>query len=48
VCPSPDHAGQSTAALATWYVDDVERMVDELSSSGVTFEHYEGVTRQRL
>jgi catechol 2,3-dioxygenase-like lactoylglutathione lyase family enzyme len=44
VYPSPDHAGRSTATLATWYVDDVERMVDELSASGVTFEHYEGVT----
>src|SRR5918999_2866562 len=44
VYPSPDHAGRSTATLATWYVDDVGRVVDELSSNGVTFEHYEGVT----
>jgi len=44
VYPSPAHAGRSTGTLATWYVDDVERVVDELSSSGVTFEHYEGVT----
>jgi catechol 2,3-dioxygenase-like lactoylglutathione lyase family enzyme len=44
VYPSPGHAGKSTATLATWYVDDVERVVDELSSNGVTFEHYEGVT----
>lgn len=43
VYPSPDHAGTSTATLATWYVDDVEQTVDELTSSGVTFEHYEGV-----
>ena len=43
VYPSPDHAGSSTATLATWYVDDVEQMVDELTSNGVTFEHYEGV-----
>ena len=43
VYPSPDHAGGSTATLATWYVDDVEQMVDELTSKGVTFEHYEGV-----
>jgi catechol 2,3-dioxygenase-like lactoylglutathione lyase family enzyme len=43
VYPSPDHAGGSTATLATWYVDDVEQMVDELASKGVTFEHYEGV-----
>jgi catechol 2,3-dioxygenase-like lactoylglutathione lyase family enzyme len=43
VYPSPDHAGSSTATLATWYVDDVEQMVDELTSNGVTFEQYEGV-----
>jgi catechol 2,3-dioxygenase-like lactoylglutathione lyase family enzyme len=43
VYPSPGRAGQSTATLATWYVDDVERVVDELASNGVTFEHYEGV-----
>ena len=42
VYPSPAHAGKSTATLATWYVDDVELVVDELSSRGVTFEHYEG------
>jgi catechol 2,3-dioxygenase-like lactoylglutathione lyase family enzyme len=44
VYPSPAHAGKSTATLVTWYVDDVERVVDELSSNGVTFEHYEGLT----
>jgi catechol 2,3-dioxygenase-like lactoylglutathione lyase family enzyme len=44
VYPSPAHAGKSTATLATWYVDDVERVVDELSAKGVTFEHYKGVT----
>ena len=44
VYASPVHAGKSTATLATWYVDDVERIVDELSSTGVTFEHYPGVT----
>jgi catechol 2,3-dioxygenase-like lactoylglutathione lyase family enzyme len=43
VYPSPAHAGTSTATLATWYVDDVERVVDELSSNGVTFEQYEEV-----
>ena len=43
VYPSPPNAGRSTATLATWYVDDVEQMVDELTSNGVTFEHYEGV-----
>jgi catechol 2,3-dioxygenase-like lactoylglutathione lyase family enzyme len=44
VYPSPIHAGKSTATLATWYVDDVERVVDELGSNGVTFEHYPEVT----
>jgi catechol 2,3-dioxygenase-like lactoylglutathione lyase family enzyme len=44
VYPSPIHAGQSSATLATWYVDDVERVVGELSSNGVTFEHYPEVT----
>ena len=43
VYPSPDNAGRSTATLAAWYVDDIERTVDELTSNGVTFEHYEGV-----
>jgi catechol 2,3-dioxygenase-like lactoylglutathione lyase family enzyme len=43
VYPSPDHAGRSTATLATWHVDDVEQVVDELTSNGVTFEHVEGV-----
>ncbi len=43
VYPSPDTAGTSTATLAAWEVDDVEQMVDELTSNGVTFEHFEGV-----
>jgi catechol 2,3-dioxygenase-like lactoylglutathione lyase family enzyme len=44
VYPSATHAGRSTATLATWYVDDVERVVDELISKGVSFERYEEVT----
>jgi catechol 2,3-dioxygenase-like lactoylglutathione lyase family enzyme len=44
VYPSPAHAGMSTATLATWYVDEVERVVDELTARGVTFEHYDGLT----
>ena len=43
VYPSPANAGSSTATLATWYVDDVERVVDQLGSNGVTFERYEGL-----
>jgi catechol 2,3-dioxygenase-like lactoylglutathione lyase family enzyme len=43
VYPSPANAGQSNATLATWYVDDVGRVVDELTPKGVTFERYEGL-----
>jgi catechol 2,3-dioxygenase-like lactoylglutathione lyase family enzyme len=38
---SPEHAGKSTATLAGWGVDDVEEVVDELVSKGVTFERYD-------
>jgi catechol 2,3-dioxygenase-like lactoylglutathione lyase family enzyme len=38
---SPEHAGKSTATLAGWGVDDVEEVVDELTSKGVTFERYD-------
>jgi catechol 2,3-dioxygenase-like lactoylglutathione lyase family enzyme len=38
---SPEHAGKSTATLASWGVDDVERVVDELNSRGVIFERYD-------
>jgi catechol 2,3-dioxygenase-like lactoylglutathione lyase family enzyme len=44
VYPSAANAGKSTATLVTWYVDDVGRVVEELSSKGVTFEHYEELT----
>lgn len=38
---SPARAGEGAATLATWYVADLGRIVDELSSSGVTFERYD-------
>ncbi|MDQ4042349.1 MAG: VOC family protein [Actinomycetota bacterium] len=38
---SPEHAGKSTATLVGWGVDDVEGVVDELTSKGVTFERYD-------
>jgi catechol 2,3-dioxygenase-like lactoylglutathione lyase family enzyme len=41
VYASPRHAGKATATLATWYVDDLEEVVDELRSHGVTLEHYD-------
>jgi catechol 2,3-dioxygenase-like lactoylglutathione lyase family enzyme len=41
VYSSPEHAGKSTATLASWYVDDVEGVVDALASKGVVFERYD-------
>jgi catechol 2,3-dioxygenase-like lactoylglutathione lyase family enzyme len=38
---SPEHAGKSTATVAGWGVNDVERVVEELASRGVTFERYD-------
>ena len=38
---SPKHAGKSTATLAGWGVDNIEEVVDVLTSRGVTFEHYD-------
>lgn len=42
VYPSPEHAGKSTATLVGWVVDNLEKVVDELSAKGVTFEQYGG------
>ena len=39
--PSPDNAGKSGATLAFWRVDDVDKVVDDLASNGVTFEQYD-------
>jgi catechol 2,3-dioxygenase-like lactoylglutathione lyase family enzyme len=41
VYASPAHVGKATATLATWYVPDLEKVVDELRAGGVTFEHYD-------
>lgn len=41
VYASPAHAGKATATLATWYVADLEEVVDELRARGVTFERYD-------
>jgi catechol 2,3-dioxygenase-like lactoylglutathione lyase family enzyme len=35
------HAGTTGATLASWSVDDVESVVDELASKGVKFEQYD-------
>jgi catechol 2,3-dioxygenase-like lactoylglutathione lyase family enzyme len=41
VYPSPDNAGKSDGTLAAFQTDDVEGVVDELASSGVSFEQYD-------
>jgi catechol 2,3-dioxygenase-like lactoylglutathione lyase family enzyme len=38
---SPAHAGTSTATLASWYVEGIESLVDELTHKGVVFERYD-------
>ncbi|MGH9025328.1 MAG: MFS transporter, partial [Acidimicrobiia bacterium] len=43
VYASPAHAGTATATLATWSVANLEQIVDELASRGVTFERYDEV-----
>ena len=35
------HAGKSTATLAGFLVDDIERVVDELAARGVLFDQYD-------
>lgn len=34
-------AGQSPATLATWYVDDIDQVVEELAAAGVEFVRYD-------
>ena len=36
-----DTAGQSTATLATWHVDDIDAIVDELTGGGVELARYD-------
>lgn len=42
------YAGTNKATAATWIVDDVQSLVNDLKARGVTFEHYDmpGVTRK--
>ncbi len=35
-----EHAGTTTATVASWSADDFESVVDELRGKGVTFESY--------
>jgi predicted enzyme related to lactoylglutathione lyase len=41
VYPKPDHV-PATFTILNFPVDDVEAAVDELTSRGVAFEHYDG------
>jgi catechol 2,3-dioxygenase-like lactoylglutathione lyase family enzyme len=34
-------AGKTAATLATWYVDDIDQIVDELVTSGIEFVRYD-------
>jgi catechol 2,3-dioxygenase-like lactoylglutathione lyase family enzyme len=34
-------AGNSLATMAVWYVDDIEQLVDELTTAGVEFTRYD-------
>ena len=34
-------AGQTSATLATWYVEDLEQIVDELTAAGVEINRYD-------
>jgi catechol 2,3-dioxygenase-like lactoylglutathione lyase family enzyme len=38
---SPENAGSSTATIAGWFVDDLDRTMDDLASRGVVFEQYD-------
>ena len=38
---SPGHAGKSTATLASWGVEGIEGIVEELTRRGVVFERYD-------
>jgi len=38
-----DTAGKSAATMAVWYVDDIDKVVDELAAAGIDFARYDGV-----
>jgi catechol 2,3-dioxygenase-like lactoylglutathione lyase family enzyme len=38
---SSENAGKSPATLAGWFVDDLDRTMDDLASRGVEFEQYD-------
>jgi catechol 2,3-dioxygenase-like lactoylglutathione lyase family enzyme len=41
VYASPEHAGKATATVASWSVDDIDSVVDQLTANGVTFARYD-------
>jgi predicted enzyme related to lactoylglutathione lyase len=41
VYPSPSGPNNAAGTVATWYVDDLESVVDELAARGVRFEQYD-------
>ena len=41
VYAAPTHAGRTTATLARWDVDDLDKTIDELTARGVVFERYD-------
>jgi catechol 2,3-dioxygenase-like lactoylglutathione lyase family enzyme len=38
---SADNAGTNKATAAAWNVDDIEKVVEDLKTRGVKFEHYD-------
>lgn len=38
---APENAGKSPATIAGWFVDDLDKTMDELGSRGVIFERYD-------
>lgn len=38
---SPENAGTSQATVAGWFVDDLHETINDLTSRGVAFEHYD-------
>ena len=41
VYTSPGSAGAARGTLATWYVEDLGQVVDELGAAGLAFERYD-------
>ena len=46
IYPKDDHT-PATYTILNFPVDDIDQAVDELTSKGVTFEHYENMTDEK-